>query len=182
LFDAAKDISENVRTRSFIGAEWRTLLQLTRGYLGDAVFSNAMGRFTPISRKTGMGARRGSIKRLEQTYGPMETTLRDYTWIYINGAWIELLVETARDVINPATEKLAAQIIPAIAAWGDRAAISVYAASNTFSLSRRQARLDLVSSILGIYAKRQHDLAGAVHLEPRRSRHLSARRPDRRRH
>jgi aldehyde dehydrogenase (NAD+) len=88
--------------------------------------------------------------------------MRDNTKIYINGEWVESIGGTIIDVINPVTEKSAGQITLATAADVDRAVVAARAAFIGFSRSSRQERIDLLSSILGVYAKRHDDLADAL--------------------
>ena len=85
--------------------------------------------------------------------------MRDYTRIYIDGAWVNPLDGKIIDVINPATECPAGQITLCTAADVDRAVEAARKAFISFSHSSRQERLDLLSSILGVYATRQDDLA-----------------------
>lgn len=88
--------------------------------------------------------------------------MKNYTQLYIDGAWVEPLGGEVIDVINPATEKAGGQITLATVADVDRAANAARAAFASFSRSSRQERLDLLSSILGVYAKRHQDLADAL--------------------
>ena len=88
--------------------------------------------------------------------------IRDYTRIYIDGAWVQPLDGKIIDIINPATERPAGQITLCTAADVDRAVAAARKAFTSFSRSSRQERVDLLSSILGVYAKRQDDLADAL--------------------
>ncbi|SPP92908.1 aldehyde dehydrogenase family protein [Bradyrhizobium vignae] len=88
--------------------------------------------------------------------------MRDYTKLYIDGAWTASLGGHAVEVINPATEKAAGKITLATAADVDRAVIAARSAFKTFSRTSRQERIDLLSSILSVYGKRHADLAAAV--------------------
>jgi aldehyde dehydrogenase (NAD+) len=88
--------------------------------------------------------------------------IRDYTRIYIDGAWVEPLDGKIIDIINPASERPAGQITLCTAADVDRAVAAARKAFISFSRSSRQERLDLLSSILGVYAKRQNDLADVL--------------------
>src|ERR1700730_14256353 len=88
--------------------------------------------------------------------------MRDYTRIYIDGAWVKPLDGKIIDIINSATERPAGQITLCTAADVDRAVEAARKASITFSRSSRQERLDLLSSILGVYTKRQDDLADVL--------------------
>ena len=88
--------------------------------------------------------------------------MRDYTRIYIDGALVKPLDGRIIDVINPATECPAGQITLCTVADVDRAVEAARRAFISFSRSSRQERLDLLSSILGVYAKRQDDLADVL--------------------
>ena len=88
--------------------------------------------------------------------------IRDYTRIYIDGAWVQPLDGKIIDIINPATERPAGQITLCTAADVDRAVAVARKAFTSFSRSSRQERVDLLSSILGVYAKREDDLADAL--------------------
>jgi len=98
--------------------------------------------------------------------------MRDYTRIYIDGAWVKPLDGKIIDVINPATESPAGQIMLCTAADVDRAVDAARKAFIGFSCSSRQERVDLLSSILGLYAKRQADLADLLTEELGRRRSL----------
>src|SRR5215470_19143860 len=88
--------------------------------------------------------------------------MRDYTRIYIDGAWVKPLDGKILEVINPATERPAGQITLCTAADVDRAVEAAQKAFTSFSRSSRQERLDLLSSIHGVYAKRQDDLVDVL--------------------
>jgi len=87
---------------------------------------------------------------------------KNYTKIYVDGAWVEPLDGKVIDIINPATEQPAGQITLATPADVDRAVQTARKAFVSFSRSSRQERLDLLSSILGVYVRRQADLADAL--------------------
>src|SRR6516162_97833 len=88
--------------------------------------------------------------------------MRDYTRIYIDGAWSNPLDGKIMDVINPATERPAGQITLCTAADVDRAVEAARRAFTSFSRSSRQERFELLSSILGVFVKRQDDLADVL--------------------
>ena len=62
--------------------------------------------------------------------------MRDYTRIYIDGAWVKPLDGKIIDVINPATESPAGQITLCTAADVDRAVDAARKAFISFSHSR----------------------------------------------
>ena len=88
--------------------------------------------------------------------------MRDYTRIYINGAWVTPAAGTVIDVVNPATERPAGQITLCTPAEVDQAVAAARKAFISFSRSTREDRLDLLNRILGVYARRQDELADAL--------------------
>ena len=88
--------------------------------------------------------------------------MRDYTRIYIDGAWVKPRDGKTIEVINPATECPVGHITLCTSADVDRAVEAARKAFITFSRSSRQERLDLLSLILEVYTKRQDDLADAL--------------------
>src|SRR5499427_2845424 len=88
--------------------------------------------------------------------------MRDYTRIYINGAWVTPAPGTVINVVNPATERPAGQITLCTPAEVDQAVAAARKAFISFSRSTRQERLDLLNRILGVYARRQDELADAL--------------------
>jgi aldehyde dehydrogenase (NAD+) len=92
----------------------------------------------------------------------METMMRNYTRLYIDGAWVEPLGGQVAKIINPATEQPCGEITLATKADVDRAVAAARKAFLTFSRTTRKQRLDLLGSVLEVYVKRQGDLADAL--------------------
>jgi aldehyde dehydrogenase (NAD+) len=88
--------------------------------------------------------------------------MKDYTQIYIDGAWVKPLGGEVIKAINPATGGAAGRIALATAADVDRAVVAARTAFVSFSRSSREERLDLLSSTLSVYTKRHQDLADAL--------------------
>ena len=88
--------------------------------------------------------------------------MRNYTKLYIDGAWVEPVGGSVIEVINPATEKPAGQITLATAKDVDRAVNASRKAFRSFSQTSRKERLEQLQSILSVYVKRQNDLAEAL--------------------
>src|SRR5258708_4569885 len=88
--------------------------------------------------------------------------MRNYTKIYINGEWVSPLGGNTVDIINPATEKPAGQIVLATTRDVDRAVAAARAAFKTFSTSTREERITLLKSIIAVYSSRRQDLAAAL--------------------
>ena len=63
---------------------------------------------------------------------------KNYTKIYVDGAWVEPLDGKVIDIINPATEQPAGQITLATPADVDRAVQTARKAFVSFSRSSRQ--------------------------------------------
>src|SRR5687768_5287994 len=84
---------------------------------------------------------------------------------YIDGAWVAPSTTDTLDVINPATE----QAIETIAMGGeddvDAAVAAAKAAFETFSLTTKEERLDLLDRIIGVYSGRLEELADIISQE-----------------
>ena len=88
--------------------------------------------------------------------------MRNWTKIYIDGAWIASDSGEVIDVINPATELLAGQIAAGNTTDVDRAVAAARTAFRSFSKTTRRERTDLLNSVLSAYAGRHQDLADAL--------------------
>src|SRR5262249_32934941 len=88
--------------------------------------------------------------------------MRDYTKIYIDGAWVASTSDEVIDVINPATEQLVGQIASGNKADVDRAVVAARSTFRMFSKTTRQERTDLLNSVLSAYVGRRQDLADAL--------------------
>lgn len=88
--------------------------------------------------------------------------MRDYRKIYIDGAWVDPQGGDTIKVISPVTERPVGQITSATAADVDRAVEAARRAFRSFSRTTRQERIDLLGSVLAVYAKRRQDLADAL--------------------
>jgi aldehyde dehydrogenase (NAD+) len=84
---------------------------------------------------------------------------------YIDGAWVDPLGTDTLDVINPATE----EAITSIAMGGpedvDAAVAAAKAAFETYSLTTKQERLDLLDRIIAVYSGRLDELADIISQE-----------------
>ena len=92
----------------------------------------------------------------------MERMMRDYTKFYIDGAWVTPRGTTVLNVNNPATERPAGRITLGNKDDVNLAVVAARKAYVTYSRATRQERIDLLSSILGVYTKRYQDLADAL--------------------
>jgi aldehyde dehydrogenase (NAD+) len=84
---------------------------------------------------------------------------------YINGEWVEPATPALLDVIDPSTEESFTHIAVGSAADVDRAVAAARVAFQTFALSTRAERLDLLRAILAEYRKRVDDVAAALSQE-----------------
>ncbi|MFB4313800.1 aldehyde dehydrogenase family protein [Actinomadura sp. 21ATH] len=84
---------------------------------------------------------------------------------YIGGRWVAPRTDKTIEVINPATE----QPITSIALGGaedvDAAVAAARAAFETFSLTSKQERLDLLDSVIAVYTRRLDELADIISQE-----------------
>nr|WP_321983117.1 aldehyde dehydrogenase family protein [uncultured Lichenicoccus sp.] len=84
---------------------------------------------------------------------------------YIDGAWVDPVVASVRDVVDPSTAERFATISAGSAADVDRAVSAARAAFETFAWSERRERLDLLRRIIDVYDRRRDDLAVAISRE-----------------
>jgi len=88
--------------------------------------------------------------------------LANATKFYINGEWVDPLGQDRLDVINPATEQPINQIAMGNAQDADRAVQAAAKAFETFSLTSKQERIDLLERIIASYQKFMPAIAEAV--------------------
>ena len=88
--------------------------------------------------------------------------MRDYLKFYIDGAWVDPAAPKTLDVINPATEAVAGRISMGSAADVDRAVAAARKAFETFSLTSREDRLEILNNIVAEFKNRYNDVAAAV--------------------
>ena len=84
---------------------------------------------------------------------------------YINGAWVAPATASDFAVINPANEQEAATISLGSQADVDAAVAAAKSAFETWSLSSKQQRIDLLSKLAEIYAGRMEEMAKAISTE-----------------
>ena len=87
------------------------------------------------------------------------------TQFYINGAWVDPVTPETLDVINPATEEVAAVISVGSSADVDKAVAAAKAAFPKHAASSRAERVELLTEIREIYKKRFDDIADAIQTE-----------------
>lgn len=99
---------------------------------------------------------------------------------YIDGRWIAPVGQDLIEIINPATEDVAATIAAGGRTDVDKAVAAARHAFETYAWTTRAERLDLLNRIVEIYRQRADDLAEAVSTEMgaplafARERHVTA--------
>ena len=88
--------------------------------------------------------------------------MREYMKFYIDGQWVDPVTPKTIDVINPATEEVAGHISGGSAADVDKAVKAARKAFETYSLTTREERIDLLQRILAEYQKRFGEIANAI--------------------
>jgi aldehyde dehydrogenase (NAD+) len=88
--------------------------------------------------------------------------MREYMKFYIDGQWVDPVTPKSMDVINPATEEVCGQISAGSAADVDKAVAAARKAFETYSLTSREERIDLLERIQAEYQKRFGDIAHAI--------------------
>ncbi len=84
---------------------------------------------------------------------------------YINGAWVAPAITNDFAVINPANEQTAATISLGSQADVDTAVAAAKTAFETWSLTSKQERIDLLTRLTDIYASRMDEMAKAISTE-----------------
>ena len=88
--------------------------------------------------------------------------MRDYMKFYIDGQWVDPIVAKSLDVINPATEAVCGHVSAGAAGDVDAAVKAAQKAFETYSLTSREERIDLLERIQAEYQKRFGDIASAI--------------------
>src|SRR5471030_2754028 len=88
--------------------------------------------------------------------------MRDYMKFYIDGQWVDPVTPKSLDVINPANEEVCGHISAGSAADVDKAVKAARKAFETYSLTSREERIDLLQRILAEYQKRFGEIANAI--------------------
>jgi aldehyde dehydrogenase (NAD+) len=84
---------------------------------------------------------------------------------YIDGAWVDPVTSSPRDVINPATEEPVARISLGSAADVDRAVSAARRAFVSYSMTSREERLTLIARIIKGIEARADDIVSAISKE-----------------
>jgi aldehyde dehydrogenase (NAD+) len=91
--------------------------------------------------------------------------VRDATRFYIDGQWVDPVHPKTLEVINPATEEPCGRISLGSAEDVDRAVAAAKRAFESFSLTSREERIDLLQRILEAYKARAEELAQVITAE-----------------
>jgi len=92
-------------------------------------------------------------------------TIQDKRKFYIDGMWIDPVEPNNFEVINPATEESVATISLGSVDDINLAVEAARRAFESYSVTPKNDRLDLLQSILTIYKKRYDEMAGIISLE-----------------
>ncbi|SDS32874.1 aldehyde dehydrogenase (NAD+) [Halopseudomonas litoralis] len=84
---------------------------------------------------------------------------------YINGQWVEPNGDRTVDVINPATEEVAATIALGNEQDVDAAVAAAREAFESFSKTSREERIALLERVLEVYQRRSDEFAKAISIE-----------------
>jgi len=86
----------------------------------------------------------------------------DLTKLYIDGVWVAPRVKRELDVVNPATEEVIGKVALGGPVDVDAAVAAAQRAFETFSLTTREQRIALLSSVLATYQARFDDVCTAI--------------------
>jgi aldehyde dehydrogenase (NAD+) len=81
---------------------------------------------------------------------------------YIDGAWVDPVVEKSTPVINPATEEAMYEVALGSRADVDKAVAAARRAFDTYSQTSREERVALFAKIIQVYKTRMKDIGAAV--------------------
>ena len=81
---------------------------------------------------------------------------------YIDGQWVDPAEPQTMDVVNPATEEVYGRISIGSAADVDIAVAAASRAFESFSLTSREERVDLLQAILDVFVRRSDEVAEAI--------------------
>ena len=88
--------------------------------------------------------------------------MREMLQFYIDGQWVDPVHANPLDVINPATEEVCGRISMGSIEDVNKAVAAANRAAPSFALSTREERIELLQSILDIYARRHDEMATAI--------------------
>jgi len=88
--------------------------------------------------------------------------MRDMIQFYINGEWVDPVTPNTIEVHNPANGDVCGQISLGSAGDVDKAVSAANIAFNSFSISPKEERIELLQSILTILIRRNKEIAEAI--------------------
>ena len=88
--------------------------------------------------------------------------MRDNLKFYIDGEWVDPVVPSSLDVINPATEEPCGRISLGSVADVDKAVAAAVAAQESFAATTREERIALLEAIIDAFKARYNDIATAI--------------------
>jgi aldehyde dehydrogenase (NAD+) len=88
--------------------------------------------------------------------------MANHLQFYIDGAWQDPASKKTLPVVNPATEEILYEVAIGSVADVDKAVNAARRAFETFSLTTREQRAELLGRIIEIYKKRMKDIGGAI--------------------
>ena len=91
---------------------------------------------------------------------------------YIDGAWVAPASKKTLPVVNPATEEPLYEVALGSPADVDKAVAAARRAFETFSLTTREQRIELLSKIIDVYKRRTKEIR--CHHFPRDGRAVGA--------
>jgi len=91
--------------------------------------------------------------------------MKSYKQNYVDGRWVDSKGGRAHQVINPATEGVASEIVLGTAADVDDAVVAARRAFESFSQTTKADRIALIERIIAEYQKRVPDIAEAIATE-----------------
>jgi aldehyde dehydrogenase (NAD+) len=91
--------------------------------------------------------------------------MKSYPQNYIDGRWVDSKGGRKHQVINPATEQVASEIVLGTAEDVDDAVKAARRAFESFSQTSREERIALLERVMGEYQKRVPDIAEAIATE-----------------
>ena len=88
--------------------------------------------------------------------------MREMLQFYIDGRWVDPVHGNPRYVINPATEKVCGCISLGSGEDVEKAVAASNQAAPAYALTSREDRIEILQSILGVYKRRQDEIATAI--------------------
>jgi aldehyde dehydrogenase (NAD+) len=96
---------------------------------------------------------------------PKEDIMQEHLRFYINGEWVEPAEPRTIEVINPATEEPIARISAGSAVDVDRAVKAARKAFESYSQTKKEERMELLSRALQAFQGRYEEIARAISSE-----------------